>query len=142
MFNRFFTPDISLKKMEIVPANPFSSKNEYLHELRWIAILSSYLRKFHLSASSGVYDASSAIKLILAGASTVQLCSVLYKQGPFVLQDFNRELKEFMDSKGFRTLADFRGLLNYANIANPASFERVQFLRTAEQYSRGQNPAL
>lgn len=142
LFNRFFTPDISLKKMEIVPANPFSSKNEYLHELRWIAILSSYLRKFHLSASSGVYDASSAIKLILAGASTVQLCSVLYKQGPFVLQDFNRELKEFMDSKGFRTLADFRGLLNYANIANPASFERVQFLRTAEQYSRGQNPAL
>lgn len=137
LFNRFFTPDISLKKMEIVPANPFSNKNEYLQSLRWIAILSSYLRKFDFSASTGVYDPSSAIKLILAGAKTVQLCSALYQQGPFILQDFNRELKEFMDSKGFNTLADFRGMLNYSNIANPAAFERVQFLKTAEQYSKG-----
>ena len=128
--------------MQIVPANPFSNKNEYLHQLRWIAILSSHLRKFDLSASSGVYDISSAIKLILAGAKTVQLCSVLYKQGPFILQDFNRELKEFMDSKGFKNLVDFRGMLNYANIADPTSFERVQFLKTAEQYSKGQKATL
>ena len=137
LFNRFFTPDISLKKMEIVPANPFSNKNEYLQSLRWIAILSSHLRKFDFSASTGVYDPSSAIKLILAGAKTIQLCSALYQQGPFIMQDFNRELKEFMDSKGFNTLADFRGMLNYSNIANPAAFERVQFLKTAEQYSKG-----
>ena len=96
-----------------------------------------HLRKFDFSASTGVYDPSSAIKLILAGAKTVQLCSALYQQGPFILQDFNRELKEFMDSKGFNTLADFRGMLNYSNIANPAAFERVQFLKTAEQYSKG-----
>lgn len=136
LFNRFFTPDISLKKMEIVPANPFSNKNEYLQELRWIAILSSHLHHFHLSASTGVYDPSSAIKLILAGARTIQLCSVLYKQGPFVVQDFNKELKAFMKSKGFNTLPDMCGVLNYSNITDPTSFERVQFLKTAEQYSK------
>ena len=84
-----------------------------------------------------VYDPSSAIKLLLAGASTVQLCSVLYKQGPFVIQDFNNELKEFMKSKGFKRVADFTGMLNYSNIPDPAAFERVQFLKTAEQYSKG-----
>lgn len=136
LFNRFFTPDISLKSLRVLPASPFSSKTEYLRELRWIALLSSQLCNFSLSASTGVYDPSSAIKLILAGAATVQLCSVLYKQGPFVLQDFNRELREFMKSKGFRSLADFRGMLNYGNIADPASYERVQFLKTAEQYSK------
>lgn len=135
LFNRFFTPDISLKSLRIVPANPFSSKTEYLRELRWIAILSSQLRRFSLSASTGVYDPSSAIKLLLAGATTVQLCSVLYKQGPFVLRDFNAALKEFMKSKGFRRIPDFRGMLNYSNISNPAMFERVQFLKTAEQQS-------
>lgn len=137
LFNRFFTPDISLKTLKITPAQPFSNKNEYLKELRWIAILSSQLRNFNLSASTGVYDPSSAIKLMLAGATTVQLCSVLYKQGPFVIQDFNEELKEFMRSKGFKKISDFAGMLNYSNIPDPAAFERVQFLKTAEQYSKG-----
>lgn len=136
LFNRFFTPDISLKNLKITPANPFSSKSEYLKELRWIAILSSMLRKFDLSASTGVYDPSAAIKLILAGAKTVQLCSVLYKQGVFAFADFNDELKEFMKSKGFESLADFRGMLNYSNISNPSMFERVQFLKTAEQFTK------
>ena len=125
-----------MKNLKIVPASPFSSKAEYLKELRWIALLSPAVRNFSLSASTGVYDPSSAIKLILAGADTVQLCSVLYKQGPFVLQDFNRELKHFMKSKGFKKIPDFRGMLNYANISNPQVFERVQFLKTAEQYSK------
>ncbi len=136
LFNRFFTPDISLKSLRITPANPFSCKTEYLKELRWIAILSSQLRKFNLSASTGVYDPSSGIKLLLAGATTVQLCSVLYKQGPFVMADFNDELRKFMKSKGFRRVADFAGMLNYSNIHDTASFERVQFLKTAEQYSK------
>ena len=134
LFNRFYTPDISLKSLKIVPAVPFSSKSEYLKSLRWIAILSPQVRKFSLSASTGVYDPSSGIKLLLAGASTVQLCSVLYKQGPFVLKDFNEQLKEFMRAKGFKKIPDFKGMLNYSNIANPAAFERVQFLKTAEQY--------
>ena len=137
LFNRFYSPDISLKSLKIVPANPFSTKNEYLKELRWIAILSSQLRNFSLSASTGVYDPSSGIKLLLAGAGTVQLCSVLYKQGPFVLQDFNAALKEFMKSKGFRRIADFCGMLNYSNICNPAEYERGQFLKTAQHYSKG-----
>lgn len=137
LFNRCYTPDISLKSMRIVPATPFSNKSEYLKSLRWTAILSPQIRKFCLSASSGVYDPSSAIKLLLAGASTVQLCSVLYKQGPFVMQDFNDGLKEFMKSKGFKKISDFCGKLNYSNIQNPQSFERVQFLKTAEQYSKG-----
>jgi dihydroorotate dehydrogenase (fumarate) len=134
LFNRFYTPDISLKSLKIITAQPFSCKTEYLKELRWIAILSSQMHNFSFSASTGVYDPSSGIKLLLAGASTVQLCSVLYKQGPFVLQDFNEQLKEFMRSKGFKKISDFKGMLNYSNIANPAAFERVQFLKTAEQY--------
>lgn len=134
LFNRFYTPDISLKSLKIVPAVPFSSKSEYLKSLRWIAILSPQVRKFSFSASTGVYDPSSGIKLLLAGASTVQLCSVLYKQGPFVLKDFNEQLKEFMRLKGFKKISDFNGMLNYSNIANPSAFERVQFLKTAEQY--------
>ena len=140
LFNRFFTPDISLKNLEMIPAHPFSSKMEYLKELRWIAILSAHMRKFDLSASTGVYEPSAAIKLMLAGASTVQLCSVLYRQGPFVVQDFLEGLIEFMKSKGFSRIPDFAGMLNYTNIPDPAMFERVQFLKTAEYYRKKMKP--
>lgn len=136
LFNRFYTPDISLKTLDIISANPFSNKNEYLKELRWIAIVSSMVKGLDLSASSGVYDPSSAIKLLLAGAVTVQLCSVLYKQGPFIVGDFVEYLKQFIRSKGFQRVEDFRGMLNYGTISNPQGFERVQFLKNAQRVTK------
>lgn len=149
LFNRFYKPDISLKSMKLVSGNMFSSKSEYLKSLRWIAIASAKLQStsakhdgngvvsanLDLSASTGVHDGQTAIKLLLAGAKTVQLCSALYQQGPFIVEDFVGYLKKFMSDKGFDKVADFCGMLNYANISNPSGFERVQFLKTAEQYS-------
>ena len=144
LFNRFYKPDISLKSMKLVSGNMFSGKGEYLKSLRWIALAAAKLRadsgntstRLDFSASTGVHDGNSAIKLILAGAKTVQLCSVLYQQGPFVVGNFVEELHKFMRDKGFERVADFCGKLNYANIPNPTDFERVQFLKTAEHYSK------
>ena len=133
LFNRFYMPDISLKSLKIVPASPFSGKHEYIKELRWIAIISALVRKLDLSASTGVHDTNSAIKLLLSGAKTVQLCSVLYQQGPFVVATFIEELKWFMECKGFKKMSDFIGLLNYSQIEHPEMFERVQFLKVAEK---------
>lgn len=143
LFNRFYRPDISLKSMKLVPGNIFSSKEEYLKSLRWIALASAKLKAgsgattsvLDFSASTGVHDGNSAIKLLLAGAKSVQLCSVLYQQGPMVVGNFIEELKNFMQENGFERVADFCGSLNYANISNPTDFERVQFLKTAEHYS-------
>ena len=134
LFNRFYAPDISLKSLNIVPAAPFSGKHEYIKELRWIAIISALVKKLDLSASTGVHDTNSAVKLFLSGAKTVQLCSVLYQQGPFVVATFIEELKWFMDNKGFTKMADFTGLLNYAQIEHPEMFERVQFLKMTEKH--------
>lgn len=143
LFNRFYKPDISLKSMKLVSGNMFSSKGEYLKSLRWIALASAKLRasngstasSLDFSASTGIHDGHSAIKLLLAGAKTVQLCSVLYQQGPFVVGNFVEELQKFMQEKGFERVADFCGSLNYANISNPTDFERVQFLKSAEHYT-------
>ncbi len=135
LFNRFYRPDISLKSMKIVSGNLFSCKSEYFKELRWIAISSAQLKSMELSASTGVHDSQAAIKLLLAGAKSVQLCSVLYQQGPFVVATFVEELRSFMKEKGFERVSDFCGMLNYANIGDPALFERVQFLKAAKHYS-------
>ena len=133
LFNRFYSPDISLKSMSLVPSAPFSGKHDYIKELRWIAIISSVVRGLDLSASTGVHDPSAALKLLLSGAKTVQLCSVLYQQGPFVVATFIEELKWFMECKGFKRVSDFTGMLNYSRIAHPEMFERVQFMKMAQK---------
>ena len=130
LFNRFYQPDIDLKEMTITAADPFSHKGEYLNELRWIALISSMVRGLDLSASTGVHTPDDAVKLILAGAKTVQLCSVLYTNGAGVLRNFTDGLENFMMEKGMESPGDLCGLLNYSNIAHPDKFERVQFMKT------------
>lgn len=49
----------------------------------------------------------------LCGASMVQIGTALQKEGPEIFQRVSRELKEIMADKGYQSLEDFRGQLNY-----------------------------
>ncbi len=82
-----------------------------------------------LSASTGVHDGTAFVKQLLAGATTVQVCSALYKQGVEVVRRILNFTEDWMDGKGFSTLDDFRGRMGYGNISNPAIYERTQFMR-------------
>lgn len=130
MFNKYYHPDIDLKTLSIIGANPFSKEGDSLEELRWIAIISSMVNGLDISASTGILSADDAIKMILSGAKTVQLCSALYKNGVGEVEKFLAGLNIFMSEKGYSSLDDFRGKLNYSNIPSPEKYERVQFLKT------------
>lgn len=136
MFNKFYTPDIDIEKREIVPSAPFSNEQDYLKGLRWTAIVSSLVRNINISASTGIHTPENAIKQILSGASTVQLCSVLYKRGIDVVKEFNDSLSSYLEKNGFDSVDQIRGILNYSNVKNPAKFERVQFMKTFGAYKK------
>jgi len=129
MFNRFYEPDIDIDTLDIIPASIFSSSGEMRYVLRWIGMASSQDIKIDISASTGVHSGSDAIKYILAGANSVQVCSVLYEKGMKFLQTMNRQIEEWMDSKQFRSVNDFRGKLNYRNYTKPVVYERTQFMK-------------
>ena len=99
IFNRFYTPDIDLDSLSIVSASPMSSPDEYLQTLRWTAIISSSVKNIDISVTTGIHTSSSAIKQILAGAETVQLCTTLYKNGLGMISTINQEISEFIDRK-------------------------------------------
>lgn len=130
MFNRFYSPDIDIKHVRLFPADAFSSPEESLRELRWMGIVSALVPGIDLSASTGVHNGTIALKQILAGASTVQMCTALYKKGAKAISESIDDINLFMDTKGFKSISDFKGKLNYANIENPGKFERVQFMKT------------
>jgi dihydroorotate dehydrogenase (fumarate) len=129
MFNRFFEPDIDVDKLEIIPAEILSTEAEKRNVLRWIAIASALNIKIDISASTGVNSGTDAVKYLLAGADTVQVCSVLYRKGISFLGTMNSQIIEWMDSKGFKSTDDFRGKLNWSNIEKPEQFERTQFMK-------------
>jgi dihydroorotate dehydrogenase (fumarate) len=129
MFNRFYEPDIDLNRIDIIPASIFSSEDEMRYVLRWIGMASAQDIKIDISASTGVHSGYDAIKYLLAGANSVQVCSVLYSKGLSYLKNMNREIEEWMDLKGFSSVNDFRGRLNYRNYTKPVIYERTQFMK-------------
>ncbi len=129
VFNRFFQPDIDIEKMTMISAEVFSSPNDYVQSLRWVAILSGQLKNVHLSASTGVHSGEVVIKQLLAGAQTVQICSSIYLHGASVLTRMLNDLSGWMTHKGFKNIDEFRGKLNYAGIADQAIYERTQFMK-------------
>ncbi|HQG51900.1 MAG TPA: dihydroorotate dehydrogenase-like protein [Bacteroidales bacterium] len=129
MFNRFYEPDIDIEKMKIVPATIFSTSDECRYVLRWIAMTSALNMKIDISASTGVHSGNEAIKYMLAGASTVQVCSVLYKKGLQQIKTINEQISDWMKRNNFNTIQQFRGKLNYSSISEPMMFERTQFMK-------------
>ena len=129
MFNRFYEPDIDVNKMEIVAAPIFSTAEERRYVLRWIAMTSSQDFKLDISASTGVRKGEDAVRYILAGASAVQVCSVLYQKGIPYLRTLNEEISVWMDKMNFKSINEFKGKLNWTSYKNPEAFERTQFMK-------------
>jgi len=132
LFNRFYSPDIDVENLEVVPTHIFSLENEYTMPLRWIAITSDRV-KCDLAATTGIHDSRTILKMILAGARVVQVASTLYKNGVEVIERYNHELEKWMTKQEFETLDDFRGSLSQSNARNPAGYLRVQFMKQFSQ---------
>ncbi len=128
LFNRPYNPDIDINKLTITDNNLFSNMHEYSHVLRWMAILSGKLN-CDLSATTGIHNWEVAVKLLLAGADSLQVVSAIYQKGPHVIKDINEGINKWMGEHNFNSINDFKGKLSMANINNPADYERVQFMK-------------
>lgn len=132
LFNKFYNPDIDINKICIKPGNPISNSNDYSESLRWIGLMSEELN-CDLCANTGIYDGSTIIKMLLAGASSVELCSTLMKNGVDVIKQFTSEISDWMDSKGFNNIADFKGQLAQERMADPTLWERTQYIKSLHE---------
>jgi len=129
LFNRFYSPDIDIDKEIVKSASKLSGVSDYRLPLRWIGMMSNRV-KCDLSATTGVHDWQTVVKMLLAGAQTVQVVSILYKQGFTSITEINNRVSSWMEGKKYSSVADFRGKLALGGSVNPAEYERVQFMKT------------
>ncbi|MCR4438467.1 MAG: dihydroorotate dehydrogenase-like protein [bacterium] len=128
LFNRFYQMDIDAEKLTVVAGNRLSSPDELHLPLRWIAVLAGRVNA-DLAAATGVHDGKGAVKAILAGATAVQLCSTLYKNGLAQIRRIDEQVTKWLDERGHKTAADIRGLLCQEKSERPEVYERLQYIK-------------
>ncbi len=129
LFNRFYAPDINTDDMSFGSAEVLSTPAELRNSLRWIGIVSSQVDQLDLAASTGVHSGMAVVKQILAGATAVQVCSVLYRNGLDYVKDMITEMKKWMEKNQYESPGDFRGKMNYGSLDDPSVYERAQFMK-------------
>ncbi len=129
LFNRFYTPDINTDDFTFGSSEVLSTPADLRISLRWIGIVSSQVEQMDLAASTGVHSGIAVVKQILAGATAVQVCSVLYRNGIDYIRDILTEMKKWMEKHDYETLDNFRGKMNYSSLKDPSVYERAQFIK-------------
>lgn len=129
LFNRFYEPDIDIERMTVGVASVFSLPTDLRQSLRWTGILAGEDKQLQISSSTGVHSGEAVVKLLLAGATTVQVCSALYEQGIPAIRTMNYFISSWMEKKSFKNIEEFRGKLSYTDVGHADRYERAQFMK-------------
>ena len=134
LFNRFYHPDIELESLEVKPNILLSTPMAMRLPLRWIALLYGQLNA-SLAATSGIHRASDALKMLMAGADVTMLCSTLLRHGIPQIAAIERDMIDWMDEREYESVEQLKGSLSQKNCAEPAAFERAQYMKALTGYT-------
>jgi dihydroorotate dehydrogenase (fumarate) len=133
LFNRFYQPDIDLDMLETVPRLHFSTSDELLLRVRWLAILSGKV-KASLGATGGVHTGLDALKAVMAGAHAVQMVAALLMHGPAHLAAVRRELTRWLEEHEYESLRQAQGSMSLLRSPAPEAFERGNYMRALQSW--------
>lgn len=70
----------------------------------------------------------------MAGADSVQLVAALLLNGPQKIGETLTELTAWMEKKGYESLQQLRGSLNYQHGPDPEALERANYMRVLKSF--------
>ena len=127
LFNRIFQPEIDLESEKHVVHFPLSYEYENKLPLRFTGLLYDTINASIVS-TRGIQNGNDVIKMILAGADAVQVVGTLYKNKIPYLSKMLKDIESWMDSKGYKSLGEFRGKLSDKNLNDPFVYKRAQYV--------------
>lgn len=132
LFNWFLEPDIDI---EALKTRSHIGKANFFHSLRWVGLLSRRV-ECDVASSGGVSTSDDVVKLILAGATAVQICTLLYQKGLEEIQNLLKGLQDWMDRHKYEKIDDFRGELSFRHqelqfkdLGEASAYFRAQYLK-------------
>ncbi len=127
LFNRLFQPDIDIDTEQHQFPYNLSNPEDMRLPLRFAGLLYGNT-KASVCSNSGIFNGRDVIKMILAGADCVQIVSTLYLNKIDVIKTIVADLENWMDTKGYKTIDQFRGRLSEMNSEFKLPYYRAQYL--------------
>ncbi len=133
LFNRFYQPDFDLDDLEVVPSLELSTSDLLRQRLRWVALLYGHVQA-DLAITGGVHSAADVLKAMMAGAKVAMMTSALLEHGIDHLRVVRAELAKWMEEHEYDSTSSIVGAMAQKNVANPAVFERANYMRVLASY--------
>jgi len=127
MFNSLFQPDIDVKEQKLVYKYKLSNEEDNRLPLRYTGLTFGNV-KGDICSSRGIFYGNDVVKMILAGANSVQIVSAVYKLGFNVIGKLLEEMEGWMKDHSYGSLSDFRGKMAKKNIKSPFAYKRAQYV--------------
>lgn len=133
LFNRFYQPDLDPENLEVVPNLMLSHSHEMRLPMRWIAILYGRIAA-DLGLTTGIHTVQDVIKGVMAGASVTMMASELLQNGVGRITAILNELEQWLVEHEYESLSQMHGSLSQINCAEPAAFERANYMRVLSSF--------
>jgi dihydroorotate dehydrogenase (fumarate) len=127
LFNRLFQPDIDIEKEQHFSPFNLSNPEDNKLSLRFAGLLYGTISA-SICSNTGIYTGHDVVKMILAGADCVQVVSTVYKNKIEYISTIIKDLENWMESKNYKKLSDFRGKLSQKSLNDPFVYKRAQYI--------------
>ncbi len=128
LFNSFFQPDINITNEKHIKKSNLSREGDYKKSLRYAGLLFDNI-KADICSSQGVFNGEDVVKLLLSGATCIQIVSTIYRNGLTQISKIKGELEAWMDNKNYNSIDEFRGKLSKNKLSNnPFIYKRAQYV--------------
>lgn len=134
LFNRFYQPDLDLESLDVVPRLVLSTSEELRLPLRWIAVLFGRV-PVDFALTSGVHTFEDVLKGLMAGARVTMMASELLANGVGRIREILEALQFWMEEREYESVVQMQGSMSQQHVAEPAAFERANYVRTLQSWS-------
>jgi dihydroorotate dehydrogenase (fumarate) len=128
LFNRLYQPDIEITTEQHVFPFSLSSKKDNRLSMHYAGLLYGQVQT-DLCCSTGIYQGPDIVKMLLAGATCVQAISALFASSMSHISTMLHDIEQWMDTRGYTSLEEFRGNLSKKNCTKKWVYEREQYIK-------------
>lgn len=133
IFNRFYQPDFDLERLEVVPNLTLSSAWELRTPIRWVSILYGRV-PVDFAVTRGVHSYEDVLKGVMAGANVTMMASELLRNGAGRIGLIVQEVARWLEEHEYHSLGQARGSMSQQNVAEPAAFERANYMKVLQSW--------
>jgi dihydroorotate dehydrogenase (fumarate) len=133
MFNRFYQPDLDIESLEVTPSLTFSRSEEMRLPLRWVAILYGRV-PVDFAITGGVHTYKDVLKAMMAGANIAMMAAELLQNGLGRIGEILAEITRWMEELEYQSIRQMRGALSQRHVAEPAAFERANYMKVLQSF--------